>query len=104
YRAKATGSGVPVNHTVLLNNQGNTIPLKNLQTRKIAYVSFLEQADLAVFGEILERYTVVDGFDAPSEETTYRQLDENLKFYNTLIFTVSDADLRNQRLVQFLNT
>lgn len=95
---------VPFNHTVLLNNQSRVIPLSGLQARKIAHISLLDKTELTAFGETLERYASVANFAAPRGGGAYRQLDENLKFYNTLIFAVSDADLRDQRFVQFLNT
>lgn len=103
HQANATES-VLVNYSVLLNNQSNIIPLNNLQARTIAHINLLDQADLTVFGETLGRYAAITNFAASSDDLTYRRLDENLKFYNTLVFAVSEADLRNQRFVQFLNT
>lgn len=95
---------VPVNHTVLLNNQNRIIPLADLADRKIAHIGHLDQTDLIVFGEMLGRYAAVTHFALAAGSEGYRRLDEDLKFYNTLVFAVSGADLGDQRLLQFIKT
>lgn len=95
---------VPVNHTVLLNNQSEDLPLKGLQDRKIAHIGHLDQDAFIAFGEMLERYAPVTHFALAAGPEGMIRLDEDLKYYNTLIFAVTTADLGDQRLLQFINT
>ncbi len=103
YGAGVTGK-MPVNHTVLLNNQGHSIPLKGLQDRRIAHIGHLDREAFKAFGNMLGRYAPVTHFALAAEPDGNIHLDEDLKFYNTLIFAVSDADLNDQRLLQFIHT
>ncbi|SEL44185.1 serine hydrolase domain-containing protein [Parapedobacter koreensis] len=92
-----------VNHTVLLNNHTKVIPLRELKNRGIAYIRYQDEPALATFGEVLERYAPTDRFFIPDQTDTYHDLDEALKFYNTLIFALNTADLANKRLLQLIN-
>ncbi len=92
------------NYSVLLNNQNRVIPLRALENRQIAHISWLPEGMGTVFGDVLARYSPVEGFAAPGQPDGYRLLDEHLKFYNTLIFAIQSADLGDNRLLQFINT
>lgn len=92
------------NSTVLLNNASYLIPLQKLEDLKIASVHFSNQYT-AVFDSLLNKYNKVDLFDgnAYSGNKTLANLTSDLKFYNTIIVQVNDADLSNPDLVDFIS-
>lgn len=100
----ANAQQTSINHTVLLNNYIHIIPLRDLENRKITCVSYSDDAVLATFSDVLARYAVVEKVYLPRQETNYQTVDENLKFYNTIIVAVTAADLGNRQFVQFMNT
>src|SRR5690606_9603683 len=58
----------------------------------------------AAFGEQLSRYAPVDRFVIPVQPESYLQLDEDIKFYNTLIVALAAEDLADRRLMRFIAT
>lgn len=92
-----------VNYTVLLNNQRALIPLKGLNSKNIAYIRSIDER-LAGFGEMLDRYAEIQHFDLPTDISAFNKLDENLKFFNTLIFAIQSSDIAHKRLLHFINT
>lgn len=92
------------NRTVLLNNQNQLVPLRELGRRKIAFVRAQSASALAAMGDMLEKYAPVQQFALPAAAEGYGDLDERLKYYNTLIVGVEAADLTDAELVQFLAT
>jgi len=92
------------NSTVLLNNAAYLIPLQKLEDLKIASVHFSNQY-ATVFDSLLNKYSKVDLFDgnAYSGNKTLANLTSDLKFYNTIIVQVNDADLNNPDLVDFIS-
>lgn len=93
-----------VNQTVLLNNQVNTIPLRNLDKRSIAYISSLNVPVSSTFGDQLSRYAPIDRFVILAQPDRYVSLDEGVKFHNTIIFALAMEDLADRRLMQFIAT
>ncbi|WP_114939897.1 serine hydrolase domain-containing protein [Mucilaginibacter endophyticus] len=93
------------NSTVLLNNASYLIPLQKLEDLKIASVHFSNQYT-AVFDSLLNKYNKVDLFDgsAYSGNKTLANLTSDLKFYNTVIVQVNDADLSNPDLIDFISS
>ncbi|QEM13901.1 serine hydrolase domain-containing protein [Mucilaginibacter rubeus] len=93
------------NSTVLLNNASYLIPLQKLEDLKIASVHFSNQYT-AVFDSLLNKYNKVDLFDgnAYSGNKTLANLTSDLKFYNTIIVQVNDADLSNPDLIDFISS
>ena len=91
-----------VNQTVLLNNQMRTIPLRALEDRKIACLVSSTAPAVTAFTAQLARYAPVADITLPSGEALYNGLDEDLKFYNTLIIGVTAAELGSRRLQQFI--
>jgi CubicO group peptidase (beta-lactamase class C family) len=91
--------------TILLNNAGFLIPLQNLGQLKIASINFSNQY-AHNFDSLLNKYTKVTtvngkdyiGLKSPDD------LSSDLKWYNTLIVQVNDADLANPLIVDFINT
>ncbi|SFC40553.1 CubicO group peptidase, beta-lactamase class C family [Parapedobacter composti] len=91
------------NQTVLLNNQTRLIPLRSLDNRKIACLTDLDPSLAAAFADQLARYAPVKALAIPAGNETFLGLDEDLKFFNTLIIGVDGTDLNSQRLVQFIS-
>jgi CubicO group peptidase (beta-lactamase class C family) len=93
------------NSTVLLNNAQYTIPLQKLEDLKIASVHFTSQY-ATTFDSLLNKYTKVQVFDGNgyAGNKTFNDLAADLKWYNTIILQVNDADLSNPQLIDFINT
>jgi CubicO group peptidase (beta-lactamase class C family) len=93
------------NSTVLLNNASYLVPLQKLEDLKIASVHFSNQY-ATVFDSLLNKYNKVDLFDgtAYSGNKTLANLTSDLKFYNTIIVQVNDADLGNPDVIDFIST
>ncbi|UOE49767.1 serine hydrolase [Mucilaginibacter sp. SMC90] len=93
------------NSTALLNNASYLVPLQKLEDLKIASVHFSNQY-ATVFDSLLNKYNKVDLYDGItySGNKTLANLTSDLKFYNTVIVQVNDADLNNQDLVDFIST
>lgn len=92
------------NLTVLLNNYTRLIPLRDLGNRDIAYMGNLTVPAFVTVADMLERYAPVTRFALPENADMYHDLDEQLKFHNTLIVGLASADLANKRLLQFIST
>lgn len=91
--------------TVLLNNASYVVPLQNLDQLKIASIHF-SNVYARGFDSLLNKYTKVAMYNG-SDYTGMKSLDDlssDLKFYNTLIVQVNDADLNNPLLLNFINT
>lgn len=93
------------NSTVLLNNASYLVPLQKLEDLKIASVHFNNQY-AAVFDSLLNKYDNVQLFDGAtySGNKTLANLTSDLKFYNTIIVQVNDADLSNPDVIDFIST
>ncbi|HVW96474.1 MAG TPA: serine hydrolase [Mucilaginibacter sp.] len=93
------------NLTVLFNDASYLIPLQNLDHAKIASVHF-SAVYATEFDSLLNKYTKVTAFDG--EEYTgaksLADLSSDLKFYNTLIVQLNDADLSNPQIADFINS
>jgi CubicO group peptidase (beta-lactamase class C family) len=93
------------NSTVLLNNASYLVPLQKLEDLKIASVHFSNQY-ATVFDSLLNKYNKVDLFDGAtySGNKTLANLTSDLKFYNTVIVQVNDADLGNPDVLDFISS
>jgi CubicO group peptidase (beta-lactamase class C family) len=91
--------------TVLFNNSKYQIPLQNLDQLKIASIHFSSQYAMA-FDSLLNKYSKVQAFDgnAYTGAKTMNDLSSDLKWYNTIILQLNDADLNNQQIIDFINT
>lgn len=96
---------ISTNRTVLLNNTQQLIPLKNLDQKKIIAISFDEY--FQEFNYALNKYTNVDSYVFSGEKgklESWNQLDEEIKLYNTLIFTLKSQDLSYSLLLKFIQS
>lgn len=91
--------------TVLLNNGSYLVPLQNLAQQKIASVHFSYQYATA-FDSLLNKYSKITTFNG-NTYTGVKTLDElsaDLKFYNTVIVQLNEADLANPLIANFIST
>lgn len=95
--------GTATNETVLLNNQRGWIPINNLDRRDIATIAASDEA-LVPFRTMLDNYADIRHFDLPDANPEFLVLDEQLKFFNTLFFAVTQRDLANDFLLHFINS
>src|ERR1700712_676312 len=89
--------------TVLLNNSSYLIPIQNLEEQKIASIHFTNLY-AAGFDSLLNKYAKVAVYNG-SNYSGIKSLDDlssDLKFYNTLIVQVNDADLNNPLIIDFI--
>jgi len=90
--------------TVLLNNASYFIPLQNLDQLKIASIHFTNP-NAAGFDSLLNKYSKVASFNG-SEYAGIKTLDDletDLKWYNTVIVQLTDSDVNNQLIINFIN-
>ena len=91
--------------TVLLNNASYLIPLQNLEQLKVASIHF-SNVYARNFDSLLNKYTKITSYNG-NDYAGMKSLDDlssDLKFYNTLVLQVNDADLNNPLLLNFINT
>ncbi|MDB5006082.1 MAG: beta-N-acetylglucosaminidase [Mucilaginibacter sp.] len=91
--------------TVLLNNANFLIPLQNLDQLKIASIHF-SNAYAAGFDSLLNKYEKVTLFNG-NEYTGIKSLEDlsaDLKWYNTVIMQLNEADLANPLIQNFITT
>jgi serine-type D-Ala-D-Ala carboxypeptidase len=90
--------------TVLLNNANYLVPLQNLDQLKIASVHF-SHIYATGFDSLLNKYEKVIPFNG-NDYTGIKSLDDlssDLKFYNTLIVQLNEADLSNPLILNFIS-
>jgi len=93
------------NNAVLLNNQANIIPLMELDKRNIASVN-LGFTYQNVVDSILNKYAKTTSFSSEKykDATTLNDLEDDLKYFNTVIVTLSDNESTNARSINFINS
>lgn len=90
-------------HTVVLNNESEIIPLKNLEKRTIASID-LGFSHSIVFDSLLNKYSRVTHFNgnAYASNNQFKNLIDDLKFYNTVIVSLSDVSVFNDDVLNFI--
>ena len=91
--------------TVLFNNGAYTIPLQGLGQLTIASVHFTSPY-AAVFDSLLNKYGKITSFNG-NDFTGTKTLDvlsTDLKYYNTIILQLTDADFNNPQLPGFITS
>ncbi|MXV51786.1 serine hydrolase [Pedobacter sp. HMF7647] len=90
-------------NTVVLNNQSGLLPLKSLEATQIASVGF-GNVYQPVLDSILNKYEKVATYNGDSYRAAVNlnALFDDLKFGNTLIITLTDAVVNDQKLIDFL--
>ena len=88
---------------VLLNNEKYEVPLRNLETQKIASIRFAaHHADQ--FDSLLNKYTKVQSFNGIeyARKKKLSILSDDLKLYNTIIVQLTEADVANAQIISFI--
>ena len=90
-----------INHNVLLKNTNNIIPLRNLDTLKIASLN-LSSNNLNVFEKSCENYSKLDHFhfNTFSSKTMVRAMLKELKKYNLIVIV---TDTIQQEIANMIN-
>ncbi len=89
--------------TVVLNNEKNLIPLQSLEKKRIACVD-LGFSHYLVFDSLLNKYNQSTHFNGSLYEAK-GELDaliDDLKFYNTIILSMSDVSVFNKNVLNFI--
>jgi CubicO group peptidase (beta-lactamase class C family) len=94
-----------IQNTVLLNNHKDIIPLKALDKKTVASVNLGLEHQM-VIDSLLNKYTKVTSFKAADYQTQpdLNNLEDDLKYFNTVIVSISSADSKNARYINFINT
>ncbi|RZM21793.1 MAG: beta-N-acetylglucosaminidase [Pedobacter sp.] len=94
-----------LSNTVLLNNQENIIPLTGLDKKQIASVN-LGFSYQTVVDSLLNKYARVTSFDAGKYRaaSTLNDLEDDLKYYNTIVISLGDQQTNDTRIINFINT
>ncbi|WP_260319717.1 serine hydrolase [Pedobacter cryoconitis] len=92
-------------HTVLLNNQQNIIPLTSLEKKNIASVS-LGFNFQNISDSLLNKYAKVTSFSAAKYENAPEllKLEDDLKFFNTIIISIQDLETTKPKYINFINS
>lgn len=90
--------------TILLNNSSYFVPLQNLEDLKIASIHF-SSAYATDFDSLICKYAKVTTFSGNdyAGAKTLDDLSADLRFYNTLIIQLNEADLANPQLQAFIS-
>ncbi|KHJ37793.1 esterase EstB [Pedobacter glucosidilyticus] len=86
---------------VLLNNQQQIIPLKSLQNLKIASVTFDFQ-EAPLLDSILAKYHSIHTENGNTFLNDLNGLEDDLKFYNLVIITLTNKTLNLPKVVNFI--
>lgn len=98
-------SNTVLQRTVLLNNQQNIIPLTQLDKKNIASVS-LGFGFQQVSDSLLNKYAKITSFNAAnySGAADLYKLEDDLKYFNTLIISIPEQETTNARYTSFINS
>lgn len=94
-----------IKSTVLLNNQQNLLPLVSLEKKNMASVDLGFSAQ-EVLDSMLNKYTKVSPFHASNykDAATLDDLEDDLKYFNTVIISITDQEASNPRYLNFINS
>ncbi|SFH40406.1 serine hydrolase domain-containing protein [Pedobacter insulae] len=91
-------------NSVLLNNQKNLIPIVGLSDKHFASVNLGFEHQLA-FDSLLYKYADVQSMSALKykDSSTLNDLEDDLKYFNTVIIAITDAMSSNGKYLNFIN-
>jgi CubicO group peptidase (beta-lactamase class C family) len=87
--------------TVLLNNEQQLIPFKDLDIAKVASIHF-SYAHANVFDSLLSKYAKIQSVNG-NEAKSIDDLSDGLKLYNTLIVQLNESETASPQFVSFIN-
>ena len=90
-------------NSVLLNNQKNLIPIVGLADKHFAAINLGFDYQIA-FDSLLNKYADVQSIDANAykDSTTLNDLEDDLKYYNTIIIPITDEMTANGKYLNFI--
>jgi CubicO group peptidase (beta-lactamase class C family) len=86
---------------VLLNNEKFIVPVRSLETQKIAHVYFGDKYAVQ-FDSLLNKYDKVTPFNGSGYKPNLTKLTDDLKLFSTVIIQVNDGDLDNPAVLNFI--
>lgn len=86
---------------VLLNNEKFIVPIRSLETQKLAHVYFGDKYAMQ-FDSLLNKYDKVTTFNGSGYKPNLNKLTDDLKLFSTVIIQVNDADLDNPIVLNFI--
>ena len=90
--------------TVLLNNENQLLPIKDLQSLNIASIN-IGSAYASEFDSISNKYALVKSFESSKynqDLSSFNDLNDDLKYYTTIIVQLSDQALNDPRVMPLL--
>lgn len=92
-----------VKSTVLLNNAQNFIPIVGLADKRFASIDLGYKHQIG-FDSLLNKYAPVTTMSAAkyADSTTLNDLEDDLKFYHTLIIALDDDMAKNGKYINFI--
>ncbi|WP_343531745.1 serine hydrolase [Pedobacter sp.] len=92
-----------VKHTVLLNNYQNFIPIVGLAEKKIVSIGLGYSYQIG-FDSLLNKYAPVSSLNANkyADSTTLNDLEDDVKFYNTVIVALNSDMAKNAKYISFI--
>ncbi len=92
------------NSTVLLNNQDGFIPVTKLAEKKFVSLNMGFEFQ-AAFDSLLNKYADVKSLSAKkyADSTTFNDLEDELKYYSTVIITIDDKLANDGKTLNFIN-
>ncbi len=93
-----------VNSSVLLNNQDWFIPVTKLAEKKFASINLGFDYQVS-FDSLLNKYADVKSLSAKkyADSSTYNDLADDLKYYTTIIITITDQLANDGKTLNFIN-
>jgi CubicO group peptidase (beta-lactamase class C family) len=90
-------------NTVLLNNQNELIPIVGLANKRFASINLGFNHQIA-FDSLLNKYADVKSIDATvyKDSTTLNDLEDDLKYYTTVIISLTDEMTSNGKYLNFI--
>lgn len=91
-------------NSILLNNQKSIIPIIGLANKRFASINLGFSYQVA-FDSLLNKYASISLLNAAKykDSTTLNDLEDDLKYYNTIIVSVTDEMTTNGKYVNFIN-
>jgi CubicO group peptidase (beta-lactamase class C family) len=104
-QARLLAINAVLQNAVLFNNHSNVIPLTSLDKKTIASVD-LGNPNQAIVDSLLNKYAKVTPFSAADYQgqPTLNNLEDDLKYYNTVVVSLTDAQSNDGRSISFINT
>ena len=92
-----------VKHTVVLNNYQNFIPIVGLSEKKIVSIGLGYSYQIG-FDSLLNKYAPVNSLSAAkyTDSATLNDLEDDVKFYNTIIVALNSDMAKNAKYVSFI--